>query len=1006
MADEDIDIKVSLRDEASKPAERVADKIERIDRTALKASTSVKLLEQRVKEEARAALAAAAANEKNAAAQKKVGDSADEAGKKSAKGSKGFDKMKKSMSGAGKSAGALMQILKFGVMGGTILDGIGQLSGLIGAIGAAAISATAGLAPLSGLLVAYPGYMAAIGQGVLTTKLAFSGMGDALKEMTADKVDPEKLAKSLKGVTKEGRSLLKYIVSLKDDWKSLKKEAQSGMMPGLESALRRMVKVGFPTFRKGIVETSKAMGSAAKGFSFTFGTPSNMAAMGRIFKNNGNILREMGRIAGHAFGILIKVLDAARPMMLAMTKDVGDFFARMNNGMDAKKVGALSRFFSSSYRLLKRIIPVVVDFGKGLINIFKASVPMSEHLGKGIEKIATKFREWTESKAGIAKMRTFWMKMQPIFDETVKIVWDLVKALGDLSMDPSLITNLKLLRTEFLPALVNLTKQAQGKFIPAIITIVTELGKIAGGGNIFGPISVGLEAVAAVLGPITDFFTGLPGEAQSAIISLGLFAAAGRDIGPKMSEGFGKIRAGFSSIKGEAPGVGTAIKNAFHDAGGGIGGVSNAIGVAGGKGLRGVMGGFSSFLGGPWGVAFTIAGAALGTWLAKRAEAKQQVTDFTTAIENDTGAISKNTEAAVLNAMQKDGTLKAFRDQGADLKLVRDAALGVPGAYAALRGSLTKTVTAYDITGGKIDWTTGKMEKHTRKVDAVSAENEKLLGKIGGVNIALGQATDAYNLTAEAAGKATVKSLTGADALSAAGKAANQTTTEVSQLNGMYVKTPAAKKTQVSAPGAKTAITEMSNFQKTIFNTPNSKPVTVSVNGIDTSIAQIQNLQRAIDSLKGKEVGVRYVQSGNVNGGKNTGGGKTADADGGWVGPGRVSYVNERGPEAFWDRATGALEMLGTGTPWETVAYDRPGYVVPHEVLTGKQSGANIPSQVMDAVKRSVPSAAPSASAAEGGLPPVTVKVGSVRDDADIFKIERAVQTGIRKAQQEAKERK
>ena len=65
-----------------------------------------------------------------------------------------------------------------------LITGAGYAAEGIGELSAGAIALTSALAPLSGALVAYPGYLGAFAQGLGVGKLAVFGVSDALKEMT------------------------------------------------------------------------------------------------------------------------------------------------------------------------------------------------------------------------------------------------------------------------------------------------------------------------------------------------------------------------------------------------------------------------------------------------------------------------------------------------------------------------------------------------------------------------------------------------------------------------------------------------------------------------------------------------------------------------------------------------------------------------------------------------------------------------------------------------------
>ncbi len=104
----------------------------------------------------------------------------------------------------------------------TIAALLPALSAGVGALGAAVMGAAGALAPLAGLLIAYPGFLAALGQGLVVTKMAFSGVGDAVKVLTEPGSSLQEINEAMAKLGPNGRQFAKTVSGMKSDFDGFK----------------------------------------------------------------------------------------------------------------------------------------------------------------------------------------------------------------------------------------------------------------------------------------------------------------------------------------------------------------------------------------------------------------------------------------------------------------------------------------------------------------------------------------------------------------------------------------------------------------------------------------------------------------------------------------------------------------------------------------------------------------------------------------------------------------
>lgn len=141
--------------------------------------------------------------------------------------------------------------------------------------------------------------------------------------------------------------------------------------------------------------------------------------------------------------------------------------------------------------------------------------------------------------------------------------------------------------------------------------------------------------------------TGIANIASSAAQALGANFAPARQT----------LRDVFSDLAGHVPGaVGSMGKIATA-----AGNTARELGTAAKMGLGGAINGITGLLGGPWGVAFTVATTALSAFGAEQQAAAQRVDDLAASLDKQTGAVT-NTTKTKLAGNWMDGPTNKWDD--------------------------------------------------------------------------------------------------------------------------------------------------------------------------------------------------------------------------------------------------------------------------------------------------------------------------------------------------------
>lgn len=197
----------------------------------------------------------------------------------------------------------------------------------------------------------------------------------------------------------------------------------------------------------------------------------------------------------------------------------------------------------------------------------------------------------------------------------------------------------------------------------------------------------------------------------------------------------------------------------------------NALGKVG-RGLTVSMGAV--------GVALVAAGLVYSAFSKKNEEAKAQVDNLRSTLDEATGAITGNTRAYVANKLATTGVAQTAKDMGLSLSSVTDAALGNKEALAGLVDQLDKVIAAG--TAGGADTGQGFAQR------AVAAG--KLKDQLVGLNTNLSDAERIQKLTAEAAKGGASAVTSEAEAHKVAAAAAQQQTADLNDLITAMLKMP------------------------------------------------------------------------------------------------------------------------------------------------------------------------------------------------------------------------
>jgi hypothetical protein len=406
--------------------------------------------------------------------------------------------------------------LRLAVIGSLIFlvaDALSLVGTAVNAVGAGAIAAVNGLAPLVGLLGAIPGLYMSLGMAGGVLAMAFGGLVKAISDEKYEDLGPNttKFAKALN--------------ALKPGFDGLRRGVQDVFFQGMGPAITKTSRVLLPLLNKQLDETARRMNHVTRDTLKWIRSKEGIGVLNSVMDSNNIVIGRLSRTASNIGQTLLHIADAAGPMLRLLALDLRRLSDRVLSLVTGNKTSLEGFFLRARDRLLD-ILSVASKFGRGLYNIFKLAEPLTQHMGKAIAEAADKFAQWTGSKNGAAAISKYFEDMKPNLDAVVGLAGDFFKMLFNISQSPNFVKNIDSIRNDLLPDLERIIREVDGKFLPAMIKVVGAFEKLASAG-VIDSLSEIANFFAGMIDRVAEWFAGLSDGEQRVVVwsavMIGLF---------------------------------------------------------------------------------------------------------------------------------------------------------------------------------------------------------------------------------------------------------------------------------------------------------------------------------------------------------------------------------------------------------------------------------------------------------------------------------------------------
>jgi predicted nucleic acid-binding Zn-ribbon protein len=322
------------------------------------------------------------------------------------------------------------------------------------------------------------------------------------------------------------QQFVRELVSMKPRLDQLRATAASGLFPGVTAGLRGLMG-NFGEINTIIGETARAFGGLAERAGQRLGSAEWGRDLLKIGRQNNRSLNQAGEAGLNFADALRHVLVAARPFVNWLGKGVVRLSDWVKTEAEAgRKSGRLAAFFDRTKRTMQLLAPILKGVGGGFLNIGKAARPLGNSILRALGGAAEGWRKWSGSVEGQNTLREYFADAKPAIFEMGRLLRDTAKAFFQLGNQPGAANLIKQVRTELLPALVELVGTLTGAFGKALVSSLTSVVKLLSElSHETGPLVAFVKVIGGVADGLAAVIDWVPGMRQIVVGVIALGAA-------------------------------------------------------------------------------------------------------------------------------------------------------------------------------------------------------------------------------------------------------------------------------------------------------------------------------------------------------------------------------------------------------------------------------------------------------------------------------------------------
>lgn len=379
----------------------------------------------------------------------------------------------------------------------------------------------------AGAFAALPGVIGTLIAVVGTLKLAFSGVGDAIKAVVSGDVD--KLDEALKNLAPNAAAFVKQIGKMQSAFKGLRLNVQQTFFKGFDKTLISLIRNTLPTLNTGLVGIARVLNQVLIVAFKQLDTVATRSQLSKFFAAAALTVKNLGVAFGPVINALLDVVSVGAQVISTLSGGVGTAVAEFAKHIsDLAKTGELTKIITDGLGALKQFLKLGKDVIGIITGIFKASGAAS---GGGIFGFFERLNKLINSAA----IQTALTSLFTTLGELGQILLPVLVALGQALVPVA--KGIAEVAKAFAPQFVMLADslgRALVALVPAIVALAPLIGALSGA---LIPVANAIARVVQGLAPAFVLFIDQLGKAvvllEPGLIALGpAIAILGQSLAP------------------------------------------------------------------------------------------------------------------------------------------------------------------------------------------------------------------------------------------------------------------------------------------------------------------------------------------------------------------------------------------------------------------------------------------------------------------------------------------
>jgi phage-related protein len=439
-----------------------------------------------------------------------------------------------------KTGNSFMRAMARGILSGmravlAAVMKVAVLAGLVGVVGAAiaglagylvqAYAAAANLVMVlgqaAGAFLLLPGIIFTVIGAISTLKLAFSGMGAALKaglsgDMAAFNEALSKMAPNAQAVARE-------IVAMKPAFEQLKRAVQTAVFAGMGDTIRQLGEIYLPLLERGLSRVGDGLNKILMGISRALLDPFTSRNIEASLGSIGTVLGNLGQGLQPLLTALSQVLSVSSGVLAAMSNSWIPTMQAWADTIRAIPEDEMAAMIENGIRALKMLAGLLIDIGGILSGLARAAGQSS------VFDFFDRLHDWVDSAEGQQLLTQFFTALRTAADALSPALLELGRVF--VSLLTALSRTMEIIGPT-LTTLIGVLGEGLLTLIPVLNPLLVQLGQV---------LIVAIPPLAQLIAILLEIATAMGPGLMDVLNALAVGLEPLRDIAPDVGRALGEM---------------------------------------------------------------------------------------------------------------------------------------------------------------------------------------------------------------------------------------------------------------------------------------------------------------------------------------------------------------------------------------------------------------------------------------------------------------------------------